>query len=153
MKLLSREGIQVTTKAVSKWETNSREPALHIFLTLCQLLDVEDIYEAFFGENPYNVMSGLNEEGKNKIIEFVQKRGWDQLEHPECLIKSISIEAGELLECIQWDNDYKTENISEELADVMIYCFQLAYSLNLDVSTIIEKKLIKNAEKYPVKEF
>ena len=70
MKLLSREGIQVTTKAVSKWETNSREPTLHIFLTLCQLLDVEDIYEAFFGENPYNVMSGLNEEGKNKIIEF-----------------------------------------------------------------------------------
>ena len=70
VKLLSREGIQVTTKAVSKWETNSREPALHIFLTLCQLLDVEDIYEAFFGENPYNVMSGLNEEGKNKIIEF-----------------------------------------------------------------------------------
>ena len=35
----------------------------------------------------------------------------------------------------------------------MIYCFQLAYSLNLDVGTIIEKKLIKNAEKYPVKEF
>ena len=31
---------------------------------------------------------------ENKIIEFVQKRGWDQLEHPECLIKSISIEAG-----------------------------------------------------------
>ena len=90
---------------------------------------------------------------ENKIIEFVQKRGWNQLEHPECLIKSISIEAGELLECIQWDNDYKTENISEELADVMIYCFQLAYSLNLDVSTIIEKKLIKNPEKYPVKEF
>ena len=83
---------------------------------------------------------------ENKIIEFVQKRGWNQLEHPECLIKSISIEAGELLECIQWD-------ISEELADIMIYCFQLAYSLNLDVSTIIEKKLIKNAEKYPVKEF
>ena len=90
---------------------------------------------------------------ENKIIEFVQKRGWDQLEHPECQIKSISIEAGELLECIQWDNDNNTENISEELPDVMIYCFQLAYSLNLDVSTIIEKKLIKNAEKYPVKEF
>ena len=34
----------------------------------------------------------------------------------------------------------------------MIYCFQLAYSLNLDVSTIIEKTY-KNAEKYPVKEF
>ena len=48
--LLSQEGIQVTTKAISKWETNAREPALHVFLTLCQLLDIEDIYESFFGE-------------------------------------------------------------------------------------------------------
>ena len=68
--LLSQEGIQVTTKALSKWETNAREPALHVFLTLCQLLDIEDIYESFFGENPYNIMSGLNEEGRNKLIEF-----------------------------------------------------------------------------------
>ncbi len=45
-------------------------PALHVFLTLCQLLDIEDIYESFFGENPYNIMSGLNEEGRNKLIEF-----------------------------------------------------------------------------------
>ena len=51
---------------------------------------------------------------ENKIIEFVQKRGWGQLEHPECLIKSISIEAGELLECIQWDNDYKTERCEDD---------------------------------------
>ena len=55
---------------ISKWETNAREPALHVFLTLCQLLDIEDIYESFFGENPYNIMSGLNEEGRNKLIEF-----------------------------------------------------------------------------------
>ena len=68
--LLSQEGIQVTTKALSKWENNAREPALHVFLTLCQLLDIEDIYESFFGENPYNIMSGLNEEGRNKLIEF-----------------------------------------------------------------------------------
>ena len=68
--LLSQEGIQVTTKAISKWETNAREPALHVFLTLCQLLDIEDIYESFFGENPYNIMNGLNEEGRNKLIEF-----------------------------------------------------------------------------------
>ena len=35
VKLLSQEGIQVTTKAISKWETSAREPALHVFLTLC----------------------------------------------------------------------------------------------------------------------
>lgn len=89
---------------------------------------------------------------EEKIIKFVQERQWDQLDHPDSLIKSIAIEAGELLECIQWDNEYNKENISEELADVMIYCFQLAYSLNLDPKQFIEQKLIKNAKKYPVKD-
>ena len=41
--LLSQEGIQVTTKAISKWETNAREPSLHVFLKLCLLLDIEDM--------------------------------------------------------------------------------------------------------------
>ncbi|WP_455683322.1 nucleotide pyrophosphohydrolase [Thomasclavelia sp.] len=88
---------------------------------------------------------------EDRIIEFVQARKWDQLEHPDSLIKSIVIEAGELLECIQWSNEYNKDKISEELADVMIYCFQLAHSLDLDTSEIITKKLIKNTKKYPVK--
>ena len=32
--LLSQQGIDVTAKAISKWETDSREPGLHVFLTL-----------------------------------------------------------------------------------------------------------------------
>lgn len=89
---------------------------------------------------------------ENKIIEFVKKRNWEQLDYPDSLIKSIVIEAGELLECIQWDNNYDINQVSEELADVMIYCFQLAYSLNLDVKDIIEQKLVKNSQKYPIKD-
>ena len=91
------------------------------------------------------------EEIENKIIEFVQARKWDQLDHPDSLIKSIVIEASELLECIQWDNKYDKDQISDELADVMIYCFQLAHSLNLDTKKIITEKLVKNAKKYPAK--
>lgn len=91
------------------------------------------------------------EEIENKIIKFVQARKWDQLDHPDSLIKSIVIEASELLECIQWDNKYDKDQISDELADVMIYCFQLAHSLNLDTKKIITEKLVKNAKKYPVK--
>ena len=90
---------------------------------------------------------------ENKIIEFVQKRNWDQLNYPDSLIKSIVIEASELLECIQWDNNYDINQVSEELADVMIYCFQLAHSLNLDIEEIIEQKLIKNCQKYPIKDW
>ena len=76
---------------------------------------------------------------ENKIIEFVQKRNWDQLNYPDSLIKSIVIEASELLECIQWDNNYDINQVSEELADVMIYCFQLAHSLNLDIEEIVKE--------------
>ena len=69
--LLAQEGIEVTTKAVSKWENQTREPSLHTILTVCQILDIEDIYEAFLGENPFDhVMKNLNEDRKAKIIEF-----------------------------------------------------------------------------------
>ena len=78
------------------------------------------------------------EELENKIIKFVKERNWDQLDYPDSLIKSIVIEASELLECIQWDSNLNIDNVSDELADVLIYCFQLAYSLNLDIKTIIE---------------
>ena len=70
--LLSKQGIDVTAKAISKWETNAREPGLHVFLTLCKLLDIEDIYDAYFGKNPYSVMNGLNQEGKDKIKDYAK---------------------------------------------------------------------------------
>ena len=53
--LLAQEGIEVTTKAVSKWENLTREPSLHTILTVCQILDIEDIYEEFLGENPESI--------------------------------------------------------------------------------------------------
>ena len=42
----------------------------------------------------------------DKLTEFNRERDWDQFHTPENLAKSISIEAAELLECFQWDNDY-----------------------------------------------
>ena len=34
-----------------------------------------------------------------EILKFNEERDWDQFHNPENLAKSISIEAGELLEC------------------------------------------------------
>lgn len=88
---------------------------------------------------------------ENKIRQFVTERDWDQFHSPANLSKSISIEAGELLECFQWDNDhYDLEAVKEELSDVLIYCLQMAMALDLDVKEIIEAKMEKNAKKYPV---
>ena len=86
-----------------------------------------------------------------EIKEFNEERDWDMFHSPENLAKSISIEAGELLECFQWDSEnYNKEEVCEELADVFTYCFQMAMKLKVDPEEIILKKLEKTKKKYPV---
>ena len=86
-----------------------------------------------------------------RLKKFVSDRDWDQFHSPANLAKSISIEANELLECFQWDEEnYSLDNVKEELADVMTYCLDLAMKLNLDVDQIINDKMTKNENKYPL---
>ena len=85
------------------------------------------------------------------IDQFNKDRDWDQYHSPSNLSKSICIEACELLECFQWDNEnFSIENVKEELADVMIYCLQLAIKLEVNPIEIMKAKIDKNALKYPV---
>lgn len=84
------------------------------------------------------------------LREFNEERDWDQFHTPENLAKSISIEAGELLECFQWDNNYDKDHLCEELADVLSYCIMLADRLGVDVEEIVLNKLEKTKKKYPV---
>lgn len=98
-----------------------------------------------------------NEEGEiymeeltKKIVEFNNERDWDQFHSPENLAKSISIEAGELLECFQWNSEYDLDEVKEELADVINYCLLLANKLNVDPEKIVLDKMEKTAKKYPV---
>ena len=91
------------------------------------------------------------EQLKQRIDKFNKDRDWDQFHTPSNLSKSISIEASELLECFQWDdNNYDKEAVLEELADVMNYCIQLSQVLNVDIIDIINKKMDKTELKYPV---
>ena len=85
-----------------------------------------------------------------KIDKFSKERDWDQFHTPENIAKSISIEAGELLEHFQWDNTFDKEEVCEELADVFSYCFQMCLALDVNPKTIILDKLEKSAKKYPV---
>ena len=62
----------------------------------------------------------------NEIRTFTEERDWDQFHSPVNLAKSISIEAGELLECYQWSDQADIEKVKEELADVMNYSLMLA---------------------------
>ena len=87
----------------------------------------------------------------NRIRDFSEDRDWDQFHSPANLSKSISIEAGELLECFQWDEDnFDLQEVKEELADILIYCQNLLDKLHLDVDEIVNDKLSKNELKYPI---
>ena len=86
-----------------------------------------------------------------KIRKFNEDRDWDQFHSPANLAKSVSIEAGELLECFQWDNEnYDKEAVCEEMADVFTYLVDMADKLDVDLIEITDKKMDKNAKKYPV---
>ena len=69
--LLLKEGIEVTDKALSSWESGRTEPGVNQLFTLCKVLGIKDIYEDVFGTNPYNPFSRLNELGKDRAYEYI----------------------------------------------------------------------------------
>ena len=93
----------------------------------------------------------MKQETLDRIRAFTTDRDWDQFHTPSNLAKSICIEAAELLECFQWsDTEYDLDHVKEELADVIVYCQDLADKLGLDVDEIVNMKMTQNERKYPV---
>jgi NTP pyrophosphatase (non-canonical NTP hydrolase) len=87
---------------------------------------------------------------EEKIVKFAEERDWNQFHTPENLAKSIAIEAGELLECFQWDNNYDKDELKYEVADVLNYCILLCHQVGVDPKEVISEKLAISAKKYPV---
>ena len=93
----------------------------------------------------------MNQQTIDRIRKFSEDRDWDQFHSPANLAKSISIEANELLECFQWDDEnFDIEHVKEELADVLVYCRNMLDKLGLDEDEIVNAKMTRNEEKYPV---
>ena len=87
----------------------------------------------------------------NRIRKFTEDRDWDQFHTPANLAKSIAIESSELLECFEWsDTEYDIVHVSEELADVLVYCRNMLDKLGLDEDEIVNRKMEQNEAKYPV---
>ena len=91
-----------------------------------------------------------SERVREALSEFVRERDWAQFHTPANLAKSISIEAAELLECFQWDDEADGQRVQEELADVVTYCMLLAERLQLDLDDLVLQKLATTKAKYPV---
>jgi NTP pyrophosphatase (non-canonical NTP hydrolase) len=92
----------------------------------------------------------VNETVRNALVAFVTERDWAKFHSPENLAKSISIEAGELLECFQWSANGDHQRVQEELADVLTYCFLLSDRIGVDPDKIVLEKLEVTRKKYPV---
>jgi NTP pyrophosphatase (non-canonical NTP hydrolase) len=86
------------------------------------------------------------------LRQFRDERDWAQFHNPKDLAIALSIEAGELLELFLWKSAAAADQdkLKDELADVLAYAFMLADHYGLDVTEIMQAKLAKNKEKYPV---
>lgn len=97
----------------------------------------------------------MKKETIDRILKFRDDRNWKQFHNPKDLAISISLEASELLELFQWSGKDtectdKMDKIREELADVINYCLLMADCCGLDIDEIINEKITKNEQKYPV---
>jgi len=93
-----------------------------------------------------------------KIKKFRDERDWAQFHNHKDMALSLVLEAAEVLEHFQWKSSKEVaahgklckDEISDELADVAMYLFELADNLGINLPEAIEGKLEKNAKKYPV---
>jgi len=90
------------------------------------------------------------------LRKFAKDREWDKFHSLRNLSVSISIEASELLEIFQWEENSflkKKElkkRISEEIADILLYLLRFSDIAKLDLEKVCLEKIDINKKKYPV---
>jgi dCTP diphosphatase len=95
---------------------------------------------------------------RDRLRSFARERDWEQFHTPKNLCCALSVEVAELLEHFQWTavdaaqsiDEGKRERIADEIADVLVYVVRLADVLGIDPIDAADRKLAKNALKYPV---
>ena len=95
---------------------------------------------------------------KLKLREFAKERDWDQFHSPKNFSMALIVECAELVEHFQWLTDEQSKRLPEdtldevslEMADIMIYLIRLADKLDVDLLETVKRKMELNAIKYPV---
>ena len=70
-KELENYDIYVKQNSISAWELGTATPNARQFLALCEILEIYDIYTEFVGQSPLNPFRNLNENGMNKVLEYI----------------------------------------------------------------------------------
>lgn len=97
---------------------------------------------------------------KTRVRDFCEERDWDRFHGAKDLAIGLVTEASEVLEhfrfqseediaAILGDGGRKAE-IEAELADTLFFLLRFAGRYDIDLAAAFERKLDKNAEKYPV---
>ena len=105
-----------------------------------------------------SIMSKELEAIKIRLQEFAKERDWDQFHSPKNFSMALIVECAELVEHFQWLTDEQSKNLSAEtldevsleMADIMIYLIRLADKLDVDLLKAVDRKIGLNAIKYPI---
>jgi NTP pyrophosphatase (non-canonical NTP hydrolase) len=93
-----------------------------------------------------------------RLATFVAERDWDQFHNPKNLAMALSAEAGELVEHFMWLTPEDADRLPKEtraeveleMADILLFLLRLSDRLGVDLVAAAERKLVLNAQKYPV---
>ena len=93
------------------------------------------------------------------IREFCQARAWDPYHGPKDLAIGLVTEAAELLEHFRFRNETESlqllqnpesrEQVEDELIDSLFFILRFADKYSVDINQAFERKMLKNAKKYP----
>ena len=92
---------------------------------------------------------------KEQVLALCRRKGWgvDGIQNPQHVAMAMTVEMSELLEHFQWldpedvarlqagEDPERRAQIAEEFADVMMYGLQLTYTLGIDVTSEILRKI------------
>lgn len=95
---------------------------------------------------------------RDQLREFASQRDWQQFHTPKNLAMALIGEAAEVVEHFQWLTPEQSAALTPEqraaieleLADVLLYLVMLADRLGVDLGEAARRKVVINAEKYPV---
>ena len=86
----------------------------------------------------------------HEMHKFVRTQGWYERKSPRPqtlrnLAISLSLEASEVLEHFQWNDDQPDgDELGDELADVTLYLLQIASVAGIDLEQAVLRKLNQN---------
>jgi NTP pyrophosphatase (non-canonical NTP hydrolase) len=94
---------------------------------------------------------------RDRLRAFAAERDWEQFHSPKNLSMALMVEVAELMEHFQWLTEAQSselppktqQEVSEELADCLLYLVRLSDRLGVDLKAAALHKLEKNAAKYP----